>query len=89
MSSMPRLLTSEVHKLNTYTKTQVEYTKHIFDISSMLTVNNNGINIADISDTRYTQSEVDNNTAKCRNIGVPYNRAYALSSYALTCVASK
>ena len=36
---------------------------------------------------RSAQVRAYDDRAQCRNIGIPYNRAYALSSYALTCVA--
>ena len=38
---------------------------------------------------RSAQVRACDDRALCRNIGVPYERAYALSSYALTDVALK
>ena len=45
---------------NTYTKSEVDNMITLLDISSMLNcINNNGTNIVDILNTRYTKSEVD------------------------------
>ena len=52
---------STINSSNTYTQSDVGDIINILGISSMLTIiNANGINIADMSDTRYTKSEVDN-----------------------------
>ena len=46
--------------LNTYTKSEVDNIMNPLDIPSMLsTINNNATNIVDISNTRYTKTEVD------------------------------
>ena len=46
--------------LNTYTKSEVDNITNPLDISSMLNpMNNNGTNMIDILNTRYTKSEVD------------------------------
>ena len=46
--------------LNTYTKSEVDNIITVLDISPMLNfINNNGANIVDIFNTRYTKLEVD------------------------------
>ena len=46
--------------LNTYTKSEVDNIINLLDIPSMLgIINNNGSNIVDIVNTRYTKTEVD------------------------------
>ena len=50
--------------LNTYTKSDVDNIISLLDISSMLSpMNNNGTNMVDKINTRYTKSEVDTITS--------------------------
>ena len=50
----------KTHGLNTYTKSEVDNIINPLDIPPMLsTINDNGTNIVDILNTRYTKTEVD------------------------------
>ena len=50
----------KANSLNTYTKNEVDNIINILGITSMLsTINNNGTNMVDILNTRYTKTEFD------------------------------
>ena len=56
--------------LNTYTNSEVYNIMHLLDLPSMpSTIINNGSNIVDILNTRYTKTEVDG------RISTSYNKA--------------